>query len=210
MITYPKTDFSEVAHRIRSGDEAAYTEFFNELYKTVFRRAFALLKNYADAEDATQAVFIKLWRNRSKWEPDRGDFLGWFLILAERTLIDEYRKQQRLLRAEVTSFETPFQESSEDETLTLSDVLADNKIDALDAMILNEKIAAIESALIQLTPAHRLTFYLYYFEEYSLIRITEIMRCSYGTSKIRIHRARRQIIEILETGQLPKSKDLGL
>jgi len=199
MITYPRTDFSEVAHRIQSGDEAAYAEFFNQLYKPVFRRAYAILKNRMDAEDATQAVFIKLWRNRSKWEPDRGDFLGWFVILAERTLIDEYRKQQRFLRAEVTSFETPFQEA--DETLTLSEVLADNKIDALDAMVLNEKIAAIESALIQLTPVHRLTFYLYYFEGYSLVRITEIMRCSYNTCKIRIHRARQQIIEILETDE---------
>lgn len=195
MITYPNTDFSEVAHRIQSGDENAYAEFFNQLYKPVFRRASTLLKNYADAEDATQAVFIKLWRNRAKWESDRGGFLGWFLILAERTLIDEYRKQQRLLRAEVTSFETPFQEK--DEPLMLAETLADNKIDALDAMILNEEIAAIESALTQLTPVYRLTFYLYYFEEYSLIRVAEIMRCPYGTSKMRVYRARQQIIEIL-------------
>ena len=195
MITYPRTDFSEVAHRIQAGDENAYAEFFRELYQPVLKRALVLLRNYADAEDATQAVFIKLWRNRSKYNPDVGDFLGWFLTLAERTLIDEYRKQQRLLRAEATTFETPIGET--DETLTLSDVLADDKLDPLDAMIIQEGIETIEDILLELSTVNRLAFILHDLEGYKMGEVAKIMACSLGTAKIRAYRARHKIIEIL-------------
>lgn len=195
MITYPKTDFSDVAHRIQSGDENAYAEFFTELYPHVLRRAYEFLKNCADAEDATQAVFMKLWRNRSKYDPDRGDFLGWFLILAERTLIDEYRKQQRLRRAEVTSYETPMDPT--DET-PLSEVIADDRLDPLDAMIIQEGIETIEDILLELSSVNRLAFILRDLEGYKMREVARIMACSIGTAKIRVHRARNKIIEIWE------------
>lgn len=196
MIYYPKQDFSEIANRIRAGDEDAYTYFFDRLYTPVFKRAVALLKNREDAEDATQAVFLKFWQKRLKWNPDLGSFLGWFLTLAERTVIDEYRKRKRLSEIEVTSLETPF-ESEGNEMLTLSEILVEKQRYPLNAMVLDEAFDAIEAALLEMTPVYRLTFILYYFEGYSLVEVSKIMRCPYSTSKIRAYRARHQILAVL-------------
>jgi len=197
MIYYPKQDFSEIAKRIQAGDKDAYTDFFNRLYTPVFKHAVALLKNREDAEDATQVVFLKFWQKRLKWNPDLGSFLGWFLVLAERTIIDEYRKRKRLSEIEVTSLETPF-ESEDNEMLTLSEILSDGQRDALDTMVIDEVFAAIEAVLLEMTPVYRLTFILYYFEGYSLVEVSKIMRCPYSASKMRAYRARHQILAILD------------
>ena len=196
MIYYPKQDFSEIANRIQAGDEDAYTYFFDRLYTPVFKHAVGLLKNREDAEDATQTVFLKFYQKRLKWNPDLGSFLGWFLVLAERTIIDEYRKRKRLSEIEVTSLETPFEEGNE--MLTLSEILPDTQAAALDTVVIDEAFAVVEAALLEMTPVYRLTFILYYFEGYSLVEVSEIMRCPYSTSKIRAYRARHQILAILE------------
>jgi len=189
-------DSTDLARGIQAGDADVYAAFFNRLYAPVLERARHLLKNREDAEDATQEVFIKAWEKRSKYDPAGGDFVGWFLILAERTLLDAYRKRKRLSEREVTSLETPFEEDNE--TLTLSEILPDTQAAALDTMVINEAFAVVEAALLEMTPVYRLTFILYYFEGYSLVEVSEIMRCPYSTSKIRVYRARRQILAILE------------
>ncbi|RKU21071.1 hypothetical protein C6499_22910 [Candidatus Poribacteria bacterium] len=189
-------DSTDLARGIQAGDADVYAAFFNRLYAPVLERARYLLKNHEDAEDATQEVFFKAWEKRSKYDPAGGDFVGWFLVLAERTLLDAYRKRKRLSEIEVTSFETPFEEDSE--ILTLSEIIAAPRTDVLDAIVVDETLAAIEAALLEMTPVYRLTFILYYFEGYSLVEVSEIMRCPYSTSKIRAYRARHQILAILE------------
>jgi len=194
-------DSTDLARGIQAGDADVYAAFFNRLYAPVFERACQLLKNREDAEDATQEVFIKAWEKRSKYDPAGGSFVGWFLILAERTLLDAYRKRKRQHQIEVTTLETPF--NQEDEILTLSEILADTTISALDALVVEETLEIIESVLLKITPVYRLTFYLHFFEGYSHAEIARIMVSNKNTVKVRIYRARQQLLTILgETSEL--------
>ena len=190
-------DSTDLARGIQAGDADVYATFFNRLYAPVFERARHLLKNHEDAEDATQEVFIKAWEKRSKYDPAGGSFVGWFLVLAERTLLDAYRKRKRQHQIEVTTLETPFDQ--DDEVLTLSEILADTKPSALDALVAEETLEVIESALLKMTRLYRLTFYLHFFQGYSYAEIARIMGASKKeTIKIRIFRARQKLLTILE------------
>lgn len=188
-------DSMDLARGIQAGDADVYAAFFNRLYAPVFERARHLLKNHEDAEDATQEVFIKAWEKRSKYDPAGGDFVGWFLVLAERTLLDAYRKRKRQHQIEVTTLETPF--NQDNEILTFSEILADTTISALDTLVAEETLEVIESVLLKITPVYRLAFYLHFFEGYSHAEIARIMVSNKNTVKVRIYRARQQLLTIL-------------
>src|SRR5215510_7300013 len=45
--------------------ETAFEELFMEHYKGMYSYAYVMLKNEADAEEITQAIFLKLWEKKN-------------------------------------------------------------------------------------------------------------------------------------------------
>lgn len=60
----------------------------------------------SDAEDLTSATFERVVRHAAKYDPERGDITTWLFSIAERQLIDHYRRSGR-------RDERPFDEVSE-------------------------------------------------------------------------------------------------
>ena len=83
-------------------DSLIFSKIFRTLYPHVYAHARYILKNHEDAEEATQDAFIKLTNSILKWNPDLGKFTAWFAIVARRSIIDSYRKQQRYLKRKGT------------------------------------------------------------------------------------------------------------
>jgi RNA polymerase sigma-70 factor (ECF subfamily) len=52
----------------------------------------------ADAEDATQEVFLHLWRTAGQYDATRGSESIFIITLARRVLISRYRSKQRSVR----------------------------------------------------------------------------------------------------------------
>ncbi len=51
---------------IQSGDENAFTLFFNKHWDALFSFAYRLLKSYDDAQDVVQTVYISIWERREQ------------------------------------------------------------------------------------------------------------------------------------------------
>ncbi len=51
---------------IQSDDEHAFTRFFNKYWDNLFPFAYKLLKNYDDAQEVVQIVFISIWERRKQ------------------------------------------------------------------------------------------------------------------------------------------------
>ena len=205
MIRYPKGNFNEIGVRIRDGDEAAFQTFFEAMYPGVFERAFHYLKNYEDARDSTQEVFIKLWQKRFKYNVCDAGFLAWFQVLAERTLIDVYRRNKRTLTSVETSMDA-IVDVDEKFPITLSEIIADPCESALDGLIKEEFIMEIENILLRLkiTPLSRLTFILYYFEGYKHSQISQIVGGSVGGSKMRVYKVSTKVRKHFENLNINK------
>ena len=78
--------------RISDGDQLAVKECLDRYGGLVWSMALRLLGDRAEAEDATQEVFIDLWRSADRYRPDLGSEVTFVTVLARRRLIDRKRR----------------------------------------------------------------------------------------------------------------------
>ena len=137
---------------------------------SVFRLAYARTGNRDDAEDVMQEVFLRLWKQAAEdWDGDRAK--AWLI----RTTLNRGADLHRFrLRRPVLSFaEIPDLAQPEDESRELWE------------------------AVSRLPEKARTAVHLYYAEGYSTEEISHLMHIPAATVRTRLHRARKQLKELL-------------
>jgi RNA polymerase sigma factor (sigma-70 family) len=81
--------------RAAEGDENALGELYERHGARCLRRARAVLRNAALAEDAVQEAFLDLWRTAGRFDERRADVLVWLLVLVHRRSVDLARREAR-------------------------------------------------------------------------------------------------------------------
>jgi DNA-directed RNA polymerase specialized sigma24 family protein len=81
-----------VLQRIASGDSAAVRECIAEYGALVWSLARRLSRTPSDAEDATQEIFLDIWRSAGRFDPLQGSDKVFIAMIARRRLIDRLRK----------------------------------------------------------------------------------------------------------------------
>ena len=79
--------------RARSGDRDAFRLVLEAVQKLAFNIAYRLTYNASDAEDATQEIFLRLYRNFSMYDLEQ-PFLPWFRRLATNCVLNWKEKQR--------------------------------------------------------------------------------------------------------------------
>jgi RNA polymerase sigma-70 factor, ECF subfamily len=79
-------------HRVAAGDERAVAELYDRFGSLVFKVARQFLPSQAEAEDAVQEVFIRLWQTADRYDPRRAKLVTWVMLIARRHLIDRIRR----------------------------------------------------------------------------------------------------------------------
>lgn len=166
--------FRERLDRTIAGDMTALGELFAEHGPAVYRAAYRLTRSRADAEDITQELFVKLAGSLRGFTGTALNFPGWIRRVAVRQALMHMRGGRR--RREV----------SEDQLDRLF-AAPDSAVDRL----------SIASALMRLPADHRAVFVLKEVEGYDHAEIAELLNISVGNSEVRLHRARRQLRELL-------------
>jgi RNA polymerase sigma-70 factor, ECF subfamily len=77
-------------------DQTALSQLYERYGTRVFSVAYRVLQSRYLAEEATQDTFLKVWRQQTTWDPDKGRLLNWLLVVARYTAIDHLRREQRL------------------------------------------------------------------------------------------------------------------
>ena len=81
--------------RFRAGDEAALHRAFDRYGGMVHRVGLLRLGNHHDAEDLVQQVFVRAWKGREGFNPDRGSLGSWLLGITRRQIADRYAALDR-------------------------------------------------------------------------------------------------------------------
>jgi RNA polymerase sigma-70 factor (ECF subfamily) len=149
------------------GDLDAFEELIRRLQRRVYGFAYQHLRDPEEAHDLAQEIFVKLFRNLARYDPQR-PFEPWFWKLAANTTIN-YRRKRVPLPAEPTE-ETADPKS----TLQTHD-------------------PALVEALSQLDPSYRLPILLHYYADLSLEQVSHTLNLSIPAIKSRLHRARAQL-----------------
>ena len=160
----------------RAGEPEAIADLYEMFGVTVYRVALRLMNSAADAEDVVQDVFIGLGRSLLRFDA-RGSLEGWIKRVTSRTALMRLRRQRS--RNEV-SLDAGLPAS----TTTTRSSPADR--------------LTLERALAELPEVLRAVFVLKEIEGYSHQEIGEMLGIRPGTSKIRLHRARKELQRSVE------------
>ena len=88
----PEEDW-RLMQRVAEGDEAAVAELYDRFNVLVFQAARQVLNSRAEAEDAVQEIFVRLWRTADRYDPSRAKLVTWVMLIARRHVIDRLRRR---------------------------------------------------------------------------------------------------------------------
>ncbi|RMH14552.1 MAG: sigma-70 family RNA polymerase sigma factor [Planctomycetota bacterium] len=85
--------------RVAAGEEKAVGELYDRFGSLVYRMAYQALPTRAEAEDAVQEVFVRLWKTAGRYDPERAALVTWVMLIARRHLVDKLRRRKARIRA---------------------------------------------------------------------------------------------------------------
>ena len=87
-------DESSLVDRAKNGDTSAYTELVRAYQDVAFRVAYLVLRDRAEAEDATQVALMKAYRALGRFRPG-ADFRPWLLRIVRNEALNRRRSAGR-------------------------------------------------------------------------------------------------------------------
>lgn len=84
----------ELMRRVANGEEGGVEELYDRFGSLVFRMAFQTMPTRAEAEDAVQEVFIRLWMTAHRYDPQRAALVTWVMLISRRHLVDRLRRSR--------------------------------------------------------------------------------------------------------------------
>ena len=163
-------------------------------HRRIYAICFRFTGSQTDAEDLTQDVFLKVYRNLASFDTQKGSFQTWITTLARNLLVDHFRRT-RLERAS-ESLDASF--DGEADGPTMGDRLADTRPSQDHHVSGLELKAVIQEALKQLSPELREAVILRDLEDMDYREIAEVLRIPEGTVKSRISRGRGELARLLK------------
>lgn len=163
----------------QSGDERALAELIRRYDRRVYRLAYSFLHNVDDAADVVQEVFLRAYRNLSRFDTTRA-FYPWLYRITRNLCINK-----RNLGA------------NKERTLPADDLIPSVTFDPLTIVVNNEEIEALKNAICLLPDLHREILLLKHFQECSYADIAEILGIPIGTVMSRLFNARKKLKSLL-------------
>jgi|CZCB01.1.fsa_nt_gi RNA polymerase sigma-70 factor (ECF subfamily) len=186
---------SEVISKIAPSDlqmdagdfEALVMEHGQQLYNIALR----MTGNEEDANDLTQEALLRAYKAFSKWKRECS-FSSWLFRIATNLYIDQVRRRKRI---RFESLDSPIVTDDGEKLSRTIESDARSPQSMAEAAEVQEKV---QLALQKLSPEFRMSIILCDIQGFSYAEISEIMDCSIGTVRSRIHRARRALKDHLE------------
>ena len=84
---------------VAAQEPGAIEELYERFATLVYRLAYQAMPTRADAEDAVQEIFIRLWRTADRYDPKRAALVTWVMLLSRRHLVDRLRRKRARISA---------------------------------------------------------------------------------------------------------------
>jgi RNA polymerase sigma-70 factor (ECF subfamily) len=152
-----------------------YIQIINRYSDSLFRIAYSICQNRQDAEDAVQTTFFK------------------FYTLKKNFQNDEHIKNY-LIKMTVNHCKSIFSASWK-KKVVLFDEFKNDEYYTLDT---NDEHYELYKAVMSLPEKLRIVIHLYYFEDYSVKEISELISVKETTIQTRLMRARTKLKIMLE------------
>lgn len=170
-------------------DRKVFDELVHRYHKHAYNIAYRMTGNRADAEDLTQDTFLKAYRFFGRYRRDL-PFENWLYRIMSNIFVDWLRRRPKV---RIRSLDEPIQQEEGEATLDLPD-----SAEGPEALtVSNELDAEMQRALATLPKDFQLTVVLSDIEGLSYEEVSDVMGCSIGTVRSRLHRGRKLLREKL-------------
>jgi RNA polymerase sigma-70 factor, ECF subfamily len=170
--------------RAQAGDVAAFETLVARRIDPCYRLAWFILRNEADAADATQEGFVAAWRDLPGLR-EPGAFDGWLNRIVINKALVARRRPVRIREVQVV---VPDDDSADGRQAQAAHGTEDDLVNA----------HAIVRAFDRLRPDHRLILVLRYVEDRPVAEVARTLGVPEGTVKSRLSAARRELEYALE------------
>jgi RNA polymerase sigma-70 factor (ECF subfamily) len=94
MTPWPRTDTCLLLERVASQDRAAFRALYQDAGPKLMGVLLRILGTRAEAEDALQEVFTRVWLRAGRFDPSRGVGMTWLVALTRNHAIDRLRARK--------------------------------------------------------------------------------------------------------------------
>jgi RNA polymerase sigma-70 factor (ECF subfamily) len=181
---YPLKENSEdLPARVRSGDESAFGQMFEQYHRFVLRFIYGMVGDHGLAEELTQETFMGAYRNRHLLRGD-AKLSTWLCGIAKNVVSKSFRsRRHEHLRTEI----------GDEELLELRE-----NSPLPDKQLLSEELSRIiRNILLRLDEDWRTVFVLKVFQQLSYEEISEITGSSIPKLKTDLHRAKAEVRRLI-------------
>lgn len=184
LPSQPGPELEHLVLQMQAEDQLALEALYEATVSRVYRFALAFVHSPADAEEVTEDVYFRAWRDAARFNSERGTVMSWLLTMCRSMALDRLRANGRGERTK---------QAISAETQANTEIYTDIDLSwAADGSRLHEAIkelSAEQSQVLQLA----------YFGGYSHSEIAVRLDMKLGTVKTHIRRTVQQLRRQLET-----------
>ena len=182
-----------LVRRAKAGDMGAFDDLVRTFQSPMYNLAYRMVGNREDADDVTQEIFVKMYRAIDKFRGD-SKFSTWLYALATNMCRSKLRKIRRIGAFEVVHLDETT-DTDDGERARPEPV---DKADKPDKMLERRELRRmVESAMTALPDEFKAVIVLRDLQGLSYEEIADALRCSIGTVKSRLARARDRVKKAL-------------
>ena len=182
-------DIDDLVESAISGNFEAFDSIMIHYRDRLFGVIYNMTLNHSDAADLTQETFVKAFRSISKFKRKSSFFTWIYRIGVNLTLTFLKKKRSKYF----FSFDQFFGNTSNSD----SHLFLSKENSSVKNTLLNELHEKLNEALSKLSDKHRTIVVLYEIDGISHKEIAEIMNCTEGTVRSRLHYAKLQLQSLL-------------
>ena len=173
-----------IVHQVQAGDVAAFDQLIEKYRARVYGIVYHMTSNREDAADRTQDAFIKAFQSIHRFG-GQSSFFTWLYRIAVYSALSHLRKAR--LRS---FFSLERIDADEPVSKEIIDALTDKTGADRDTYV-HELQEKLNDALQKLSIKHRTVVTLFEIDGLSHQEIAEVMKCSVGTVRSRLHYAKQ-------------------
>jgi RNA polymerase sigma-70 factor (ECF subfamily) len=170
--------------RLAAGDDDALAEVYDVYAPLVFGIARKVTASRALAEDVTQEVFVQLWQDPRRFDPERGTLRSYLGVLAHRRAVDAVRRDTR--------------RHAREEIAGTGSVAAPTSSWGQPETVVDREVAGqVRRAIDRLPPAQQEALRLAYYGGRTYRDVASVLGIPEGTAKSRLRSGLANLSELL-------------
>lgn len=168
------------------GDRAAFPRLVERYQRPVFSLAYRYLGNEADAKDACQQIFVKIFKSLRGFH-GRSSLRTWIYRIAINTCLNQLRDHRREQPADIP-----------EDALT-------TRATGARRLMRDQAAARLRTAIAALPEKQRLVLELRVYDELRFREIAELADCSENAAKVNFHHAVKRLRAVLTATRAKKT-----